>query len=1505
MANQAGSEIIRFKCGQCSADLIAPSAQVGEIIICNSCKSSVPVPADRSESAEDAGRPAYTPRVMSAPYAPRKAKPPAQNSSARGAIIGLAALIVLTAGGIIGYSMYRSGQRQKMQEQVASIIAKADAAVGDGNLEAIDKNAKEADVLLKTHGKDLDSALVKKWEERLAFFSNVRRSIVEVQEIFDAGEIAFQAAKTAKDSEDVLASLNLKLKARLSAEGPAKDGNKPVIAKLDNLLMKTGELQLRQKTKRLAEDLAGAEKFYQDEKIEEAASKAKAAAEEMGLAPKVSDAALLAQAKVLQERAAAFKAGQAIAQSAASVGYPAAIAKMQAEIDKLPESAAELKPLRARFLDLKKKLSEKEQAKLAELRKAAEDAQASYQSGKIEEAGAKAACLKAELALQPDKELEAKVSDLAKFAAEFKQAKAVRSSAAGNFAAAQEKLDKQLKDLGESNAAAAPLAEAIRQFKRELKEEEHPAAKLSKSDLTELGNIASFISRREPVIEMGTVENDSVGLTVDGKTGRLTLGRTALNRILIMKVGENRLQLNTEGLLGVNGKKAPHSARVVKHALELGGAMRKAGVRSDEIWDATGEAPFWSARSVDASGKVSLFLNDRLYTGKALQKSSTEVEAEADFLKKVDALALAVEKDEASSKEARDVIVVAIKAAGREADWFDHLKGEFVRKVIASDYIESNLPGTATRLKKDLDEYRAAYAKISTINPFFNGVSDKGDELVESRTFEEHSVWQIYDKAADTTTFAIKDPDDEKEGLFILYDFPGKLSAFPEGKEPGRVRMSYQPAGVIATYDPASGKMTHDPQFWDKAVAMEAQVMPEAYVKSKGFGPPAWSLPPHVLLVDRHGNTKGIVTPFGKLEMRDFSKIADKAKRAAEMEAFFNQIAKALPTGNYLHLYFRYFHEYIFDSPIPSCPNLLGSRSHCGDLHQTASESICRLMGGRYVGDCDDLAEFFMNITRRQNKLSFVMALPGHAACGWAEKAPDSSHNFYVADTGPPRQFNHKELDKAIEMANRAYDETNTMRFDAKALGYLFRFNGEATRTPYQLSSRMYVDKAYAEAMELVQSYWHFHFYALGIKTMTEMIEKGDRVPENCVELAGLYGQVCETENSIKWTMESLKQLGTEDRASRFSETVRIGTMWHREKNKQKAYESVQGIAAELKQLEKDANWIKFHSSRLELMGLLTVIDRPWEGWDVVSSDIGQFFQRQKLRFEHVGSLTGVYKKMKDLIADGKQPDAREKAEMDKLENILNWFYANAMFEPDDDFGAYLRKYASLGVFYAGKFGNQRFKEELLKAGPFPDPAKPRDHRNRKDPEAEDWKWIRMAIASYSIAIGEAIDFDEPPEKWKKDDAVKLIDLMPKAAAEAMKFGSITSAEFDMLGKRVLRAFLLKDWADLEKVLAETGKRDFARLTSEISETFGGCARLATPDEFAQQYKVFAKHIKSRPAYFTVIYEAFRGTGYDQAVAASKVALEAWPGDADMAREAKYLKELADKKKSKAAEVKK
>src|SRR5690348_12380627 len=120
---------------------------------------------------------------------------------------------------------------------------------------------------------------------------------------------------------------------------------------------------------------------------------------------------------------------------------------------------------------------------------------------------------------------------------------------------------------------------------------------------------------------------------------------------------------------------------------------------------------------------------------------------------------------------------------------------------------------------------------------------------------------------------------------------------------------------------------------------------------------------------------------------------------------------------------------------------------------------------------------------------------------------------------------------------------------------------------------------------------------------------------------------------------------------------------------------------------------------------------------------------------------------------------------MGEIEKILSWFYSESLFQKDDDFVEIMRKYAFLGLWYSCNDGHEKLVEELLKDGPFPDPKTPRDHTDRKaGEEEEDWKWIRLSMVSYTLAIGDALDFDDPPEKWRKDEAVKLADAMRRNA---------------------------------------------------------------------------------------------------------------------------------------------
>jgi tetratricopeptide (TPR) repeat protein len=497
-------------------------------------------------------------------------------------------------------------------------------------------------------------------------------------------------------------------------------------------------------------------------------------------------------------------------------------------------------------------------------------------------------------------------------------------------------------------------------------------------------------------------------------------------------------------------------------------------------------------------------------------------------------------------------------------------------------------------------------------------------------------------------------------------------------------------------------------------------------------------------------------------------------------------------------------------------------------------------------------------------------------------------------------------LDKVIEIAERSYDQTGTMRFDPKSIIFLFRFAGEPTRTPYLLSSRMFTDSEYAETMERVQSYWHFHFYALGVKTMEERL-KFDAVPENYTELAGLYGRVHEVDKAVNCTQEALRRLKTDELLTRFNEEHRIGLMYKESGRNEEAMAAVQGMLKDLMGMyptqaeaqtmprqaleERAQKAMRFISSRMTLASLLTQLEQPWLAWKLIRIDVRLITQRPK--FEQFSMPTAVFEKMKELEREGRSLSEEERLLGAELEKMLSDYYGKWAYDKDDSYNDILRKYAFTGMFYGAKYGKSRLLEELLKDGPYPI-VKEKDQRRRSGNETDDWTWIRLAPYSYQFLIRKLLDPepDKIPSAADLSEMIKLSEALERAADRARKYGSLSHLDHEIITVRLARCFVKKEWPGLEAVLNEVKKENWARLTTQAAETFGESARFVTPDEFAVQYKLFSRYIKDRTAYFSVVYAAYRAGAYEHAIRAAKIAMECWPNDEEMKREEKFLEEL-------------
>jgi hypothetical protein len=668
-------------------------------------------------------------------------------------------------------------------------------------------------------------------------------------------------------------------------------------------------------------------------------------------------------------------------------------------------------------------------------------------------------------------------------------------------------------------------------------------------------------------------------------------------------------------------------------------------------------------------------------------------------------------------------------------------------------------------------------------------------------------------------------------------------------------------------------------------------------------------MPPHVLIVDSDGWAHAVITPNGRLDLPDFPEIENetdeegKKTRQKAQDKFVDQCAKILVSPGELHLFFKYFMVYCLDSPIPGRPDIIGSGKHTGDIHQNHYQFLDRKISDRFLGDCDDLAEFYQRITRKQGKLSYVLGVPAHATCGFVDKK-NGEHVMTFVDTGPPRQFKSDTMAKVVEAGLRSYDLEGTKPFDSNNVEFLLRFAGEQTRTGYYLSTRMFEDPKYAKTMIQVQSHWHFHTYLLGIKTMEEML-KTDRNPANCFELSGLYRSVRETGKATKWWKAGIDGIPKDDLSARTNEHLRYVALCMQNQDNKKALAMLDEIAKMLETATKDPNErVHFLGMRFYAASAMSSLKEPWKGWETVQEDARMLLKAEKVAYLHGIILSNLYRQMKKLEREGKALSAPEKTATQQLRQYIQQYLKEKLFEREDSFVSALHKYDIVADFYASEYGEKRLLEELLKNGPYPE--NDRDHVERgENSEAEDWKWIRLCLRTYQSFVGEWLSDEQPRAKQKPDDAVKVIDAALNAVEHARKFGSLAGDDDQLKGLRIWRAVIKKDWKELEEVLKDVQKKRWSELDNLVAETLGSASRFIEPKDFRENVMpLFSKNIAARQHYFALVYNVYNVRQYEAARVAALVAVKKFPNFKEMAEEARYLDDLIAARKKEETEAK-
>jgi len=914
-------------------------------------------------------------------------------------------------------------------------------------------------------------------------------------------------------------------------------------------------------------------------------------------------------------------------------------------------------------------------------------------------------------------------------------------------------------------------------------------------------------------------------------------------------------------------------------ALETAGALSKA-LRASGHEKALGEEPWYV--DADAPGRCAhakegekawIVLDGIVYEGRAPPVPSKSDTLSA-FRRTARSLEEAIRSSPAVAPEIRGPLAAFVRATHMPPEPGDDLNTDFCRDAVNAGYVETQVPKADEALAAKLKEYRDAYAELTTFHVAMEGKAADGRTVAWRTNAEGQSSWRLEDPSGPATTFTIAPRDTMRSSLVAHVVFAGRHAEWPEGVEPVRLRMFHRAAGEISRWDAAGGFVV-DGNRWSTALRSDPR-----FFKAEHFGESDWVVPPHALRVDARGRPTAIVLPGGALAMATF---AGEKKREAQ-DAFLDACAKALRSPGELHLFYRYFVEYVHDSPVTTALSLIGSGKHGGDIHQDAYQTLGRRLCGRYLADCDDLAELYQEILKRQGRLAYVLSVPGHATCGTAEK-DGNDWVFFCVDTGPPRQLRGADLDVVLEKVVRTYDDDGDMQFDPRQVHFLFRFAGEQTRTEYLLDSRLFRDAEYAELMIRVQEYWHFHFYALGIETMNTVL-KTDRMPANCTELAGLLMRVRSWDEAIKWTDAGIAGLSAADVAARLNEAVRKATCHRSMDRDAEALKVLKAAAADLEAyVEKHPDEAgRMLRDRFDIALAMGEADDPWGGWVLVSTAV------RGLRSPVLtGYLTRLYGKMKDLERDGQALTDEQKRETEALGQLLERMFSSGFFRGDESGTDIMRNYTLLYHFFEARDGDAAARTELARRDY---PTAKRRHTARKTADAAlDWQWIRLSPYAYARAVARALDRKDK-KAGGREAAIEILKSLEEAVAEMRKQGSLGTAEFVVLNMRLTRACLEMDEAGMKAVFDEMKRQAWGEIYDQLSRTIGGIAPHLKLEDFEKVFRLFCSYGVPRPHYYGVVYTAWDAEANAHALAASRMCIEKFPKDEDMRREHALLMKL-------------
>ncbi len=950
-------------------------------------------------------------------------------------------------------------------------------------------------------------------------------------------------------------------------------------------------------------------------------------------------------------------------------------------------------------------------------------------------------------------------------------------------------------------------------------------------------------------------------------------------------------------------------------------AMRQAGVNPRqypdwEVMEGPGGLIAVAAAKQSAGAPPAVFFQGELRHAEKIPPPADAARMSEEFSAAAKALADGVMGDESIARPLRQALLPILEGTYRPVDSRDYFDNAFCRRLIEADYLEAHITSLPPERAKELAAYREALGRIEAGRDDFAADLDGGRRLVAvAEIFDENEdgrrdmesgeivpryAWRL--EEPDATVFFSPLPSRSVYAFSLAERYPGRHQTRPRGV-PATTEVWHAVLGRVAWFEKGADRAQGSPELWRAAATLDSGGRADS-----SAGSPGWNFPLHVLQRDDQGDPVALAVPSGVVPSPDFGRIADPAERRRAEDEWLDRAARVLSTPGELGLIFHQFFRYCSDSPLPERPNLIGSHYGLSDTHQTVYQSLERRWVGRLIGDCDDLAEFFQVLTARQGKLSHVMQLPSHAACGYVERTEDGRYRFLVLQTGPVLQFAAPALFEAVEKAYRHFDEDGGQaHLTAAAVPLLLRFADEETRTPFVLSARIYEDREYAEAMIRVQGYWHTYTFSAAIREMEEML-KTDRDVGSIKELASLYERVGRYEESAELRREELAAAKGDDQAT-FSTLLDIAHLHVQDKDKPAALAALGEMETLLRRQFKDGDiaGVARSAAFRHLWAIsLARLGEPARAWDLIRREVLLLKQRGgKLPESMLRTLVVLYDRM-SIALDGRKDGEAERKDKDQAaRRAVGREIAGALrrgfFKPDDSYNTIISRYFVLGRYAVAEAGRPAGLEKLRQDGPYP--GGPKDHSQRgRDLEDADWEWFRIVPKLYLIYGQEMLDREEYPELYDPEGAKRILDDVARAVNKGGGLGSDVAGGEDLIKSALLLSFLNRDLDAFNRTMTVVRGRDYSRLYDDAAVAFGQYCGLLPLEEFPAWLEAFHRFFPGRQNYFKATYLAIDKGHFDHALALARATAGFFPEDRLLVEEAAYVEKAVPELKRHRAE---